>query len=496
MLSAVVAGLTAVILAWMLMTKVPGPMFLLPFIGESVSFFASPLQYACSRFKKYGPIFRTSLFGYQMYITSDAAAIKEVWSTGIFYVPGASFHMLLPHTSHLKGAKEHPFFRKTMSLSLGSASIETYFPKLLALIEEHVDQWGKAGVVPLTAACTALAMDLGVDIVSGVRLQHEDREEAKTLFLALFKGLYGIPINLPGTNLRAALDAKKRLTVLLWKELEELSATATLKYAASQEAAARGVPEPERELLPMMEAQLQSVLPFRALDQEVVVDRAIGNVIASGDTTRHMMFLSLVCLAKSARATEKVLQEQKQVVADHGSNITFHSLSAMPYLDACIREAIRLLPATMGGFRKTVKAMTVKGVVVPAGSIVFWSTHLLHAMDPALLAADSGKHTNLTSVPLHMDWSDHFDEAYIPERWLTESSRPKTFTTFGGGVHLCPGMQLAYSEVKILIATVMRRFEVALDVEKILSTCSFFPGPLPAPGTDGLICRPRSPCIQ
>lgn len=42
-----------------------------------------------------------------------------------------------------------------MSLSLGSASIEAYFPKLLALIEEHVDQWGKAGVVPLTAAVSS-----------------------------------------------------------------------------------------------------------------------------------------------------------------------------------------------------------------------------------------------------------------------------------------------------------------------------------------------------
>lgn len=30
--------------------------------------------------------------------------------------------------------------------------------------------------------------------------------------------------------------------------------------------------------------------------------------------------------------------------------------------------------------------------------------------------------------------------------------------------------------LQILIATVMRRFEVALDVEKILSTCNFFPG--------------------
>lgn len=37
--------------------------------------------------------------------------------------------------------------------------------------------------------CTALAMDLGVDIVSGVRLKHDDREEAKKLFLRLFKGL-------------------------------------------------------------------------------------------------------------------------------------------------------------------------------------------------------------------------------------------------------------------------------------------------------------------
>lgn len=58
---------------------------------------------------------------------------------------------------------------------------------------------------------------------------------------------------------------------------------------------------------------LQSVLPFRPLSQEVVVDRAIGNVIASGDTTRHMMFLSLVCLAKSPRVAAKVLLEQQQV---------------------------------------------------------------------------------------------------------------------------------------------------------------------------------------
>ena len=36
----------------------------------------------------------------------------------------------------------------------------------------------------------------------------------------MFEGLYGMPIDLPGTALRKALQARDRLRTLLWPEIE------------------------------------------------------------------------------------------------------------------------------------------------------------------------------------------------------------------------------------------------------------------------------------
>jgi len=40
-------------------------------------------------------------------------------------------------------------------------------------------------------------------------------------YRAVFEGLYGMPIDLPGTALRKALQARDRLRTLLWPEIED-----------------------------------------------------------------------------------------------------------------------------------------------------------------------------------------------------------------------------------------------------------------------------------
>lgn len=81
-----------------------------------------------------------------------------------------------------------------------------------------------------------------------------------------------------------------------------------------------------------------------------------------------------------------------------------------------------------------------------------WDPPIHHTTQPE--PSQTGKPSILPYIR-----SDHFDEAYLPERWLTESTRPKMFTTFGGGVHLCPGMQLAYSEVKVRLQQQKKRLK-------------------------------------
>lgn len=58
-----------------------------------------------------------------------------------------------------------------------------------------------------------------------------------------------------------------------------------------------------------------------------------------------------------------------------------------------------------------------------------------------------------------MDVKDGFQ----PERWLDEATRPTTdFIPMGAGPRYCLGSGLAYTEMKVFLATLARRMDFAL----------------------------------
>ena len=89
--------------------------------------------------------------------------------------------------------------------------------------------------------------------------------------------------------------------------------------------------------------------------------------------------------------------------------------------------------------------MELGGYVLPPKSVIWYSTHLMHCLDPALLASEGleqqqqqqqeavGKKQDGRGVmPAFMDWQGNLEGAFRPERWLKEETRPKAFATFGG----------------------------------------------------------------
>jgi cytochrome P450 len=73
-------------------------------------------------------------------------------------------------------------------------------------------------------------------------------------------------------------------------------------------------------------------------------------------------------------------------------------------------------------------------------------------------------------------WHMHHNEAiypksfdFIPERWLGgpkgpdgEKSLSRYMTSFGEGTRICLGINLAYAEITMVLATLFRRFEFDL----------------------------------
>ena len=73
-------------------------------------------------------------------------------------------------------------------------------------------------------------------------------------------------------------------------------------------------------------------------------------------------------------------------------------------------------------------------------------------------------------------WSAHRDprwferpEAFVPERWLSETERPRfAFFPFGGGPRVCIGNHFAMTEAVLVLATLLSHFEVAPAVTRTL----------------------------
>jgi cytochrome P450 len=63
---------------------------------------------------------------------------------------------------------------------------------------------------------------------------------------------------------------------------------------------------------------------------------------------------------------------------------------------------------------------------------------------------------------------EHFARplAFEPDRWLARHDlsghNPKAFMPFGGGPRFCPGRNLALLEIRVVLSTLVKHFEVEL----------------------------------
>ena len=194
-----------------------------------------------------------------------------------------------------------------------------------------------------------------------------------------------------------------------------------------------------------------------------------------------------------------------QVLNTHGEALTMTSLSAMPYLDAVLKEAMRLIPAARVGMRKATRDLNYDGIIVPKGSIVAYCIDTLHALEPTLWKGPESIPKGAT-VPPHMDFRGNLRQAFEPGRWLKEGmtaegaigsgKKPRLFATFGGGVHLCLGMNLANTEVKLFLASLLRRgCRWEMEEKGLLQKLVVFPFVGTPEGTDWMVLERKEELV-
>lgn len=205
--------------------------------------------------------------------------------------------------------------------------------------------------------------------------------------------------------------------------------------------------------------QLKETYPEMVNDQQIV-NWLMLSILAGGDTSSATMRAILYYLAKTPFASEKLVAELKAAALP--TPAPWKSIRDLPYLDAVIRESMRLNPGIAMIFERVVPAEGFKlpdGRYIPAGTKI--------GINPYVTNRDYG---------VFGDDADSFN----PDRWLEgDSEGPDEFQSrqrrmkdtldfvFGGGGRVCMGRYLAMLEIKKLIATLYTLFDVSFQSSEL-----------------------------
>ncbi|KAI8049192.1 cytochrome P450 [Syncephalis plumigaleata] len=180
------------------------------------------------------------------------------------------------------------------------------------------------------------------------------------------------------------------------------------------------------------------------LNIDQLISESIIQLIGGTDTTSLTTTWTLHLLHDNPNTCQKLFEELKQAIPDRAQSVHHNDVKNLPYLNAVLYESMRMRPVAGGSIRESPPGgMTIKGHFIPEGYSVL----------PALLAIHNSAEVFGDDV-----------ETFRPERWIEASEEQlrrmkQCFFTFSMGSRACIGQNLAWMELRLLLSTLVRRFE-------------------------------------
>ncbi len=176
-------------------------------------------------------------------------------------------------------------------------------------------------------------------------------------------------------------------------------------------------------------------------------DEAMTLFMAGHETTANTLAWVWYLLATHPDVEAKLHAELDRVL--DGRPPTFDDLPQLPFAENVVTEALRLYPTVWLLGREATEPCEVGGYDVPVGRTVFMSQWVIHR-DPRF-----------------------FDDplSYRPERWadgLARRIHRYAYFPFGGGPRICIGNGFAMMESVLLLATIARRYRLALAPDAVI----------------------------
>lgn len=183
----------------------------------------------------------------------------------------------------------------------------------------------------------------------------------------------------------------------------------------------------------------------------------LTNLGAGHDTSLSTMLTFFANVGTHPSVKSRLIAELE--AANLSDPPRYNEVIALPYFEACLKEAMRLYPVVWMSLVRKVpsRGATIDGYFLPGGTTIGANPFVAHR-NTDLFGADA--------------------DTFRPERWLEgDESRIKmsrALLIWGGQSRTCPGQHLALFLVCKVLATLLIKFRVEVEWDKAAFTHAWF----------------------
>ncbi len=173
------------------------------------------------------------------------------------------------------------------------------------------------------------------------------------------------------------------------------------------------------------------------MTDEELRDELITLLLAGHETTSIALTWALYWIHYLPEVKEKLLKELDTL----GNNPDKSAITRLPYLNAVCSETLRIYPIVLVTTPRIVKSpIQIMGYEFEPGTTLTPCIYLTHRREDLYPQA----------------------EQFRPERFLERQFSPYEYLPFGGGNRRCIGAAFSLYEMKLVLASILSRFELAL----------------------------------
>ncbi|XP_047036365.1 cytochrome P450 4V2-like [Helicoverpa zea] len=175
-------------------------------------------------------------------------------------------------------------------------------------------------------------------------------------------------------------------------------------------------------------------------------------VSAAYDTTSTVMTYTWMLVGTYPKVQERIYEELISVLGSEDRDVTRDDLPDFVYLEAIVKEALRLYPPVPTIARNITSDVQIREYSLSAGSSCLIPVY---------------------GINRHPSWGPDADE-FNPDRWLhpdTLPDKPSAFASFSIGKRNCIGRKYAMMVMKTTLAHIFRRYRVLSDINSVPTSC-------------------------